>query len=177
MDLRNFFAELQRRNVYRVAVAYGVVVWLLIQAAEAIARRALQLQPSATQIHYLIARVYLARGNPEEALREAQLEPGGIYRRTAVTLAHAGRRDQVAADEALRKLIQHHASDNPFRIALVYCFRGEVDQAFDWLERAYAAHDPRVINTASEDFLRPLHTDPRFAAFCSKVGLTPPGRE
>jgi TolB-like protein/Tfp pilus assembly protein PilF len=30
---RNFFAELQRRNVYRVAVAYGVVSWLLIQIA------------------------------------------------------------------------------------------------------------------------------------------------
>ena len=30
---RNFFAELKRRNVYRVAVAYAVVSWLLIQAA------------------------------------------------------------------------------------------------------------------------------------------------
>jgi len=32
-NFRNFFAELQRRNVYRVAVAYGVVSWLLIQIA------------------------------------------------------------------------------------------------------------------------------------------------
>jgi len=30
---RNFFAELKRRNVYKVAVAYAVVGWLLIQAA------------------------------------------------------------------------------------------------------------------------------------------------
>src|SRR5438552_16103002 len=30
---RNFFAELKRRNVYKVAVAYAIVVWLLIQAA------------------------------------------------------------------------------------------------------------------------------------------------
>src|SRR5438067_5571113 len=29
----NFFAELKRRNVYNVAVAYAVVAWLLIQAA------------------------------------------------------------------------------------------------------------------------------------------------
>jgi len=33
MNLRNFFAELKRRNVYKVAVAYAVVAWLLIQAA------------------------------------------------------------------------------------------------------------------------------------------------
>lgn len=33
MDLKNFFVELRRRNVYRVGVAYGVVSWLLIQIA------------------------------------------------------------------------------------------------------------------------------------------------
>jgi TolB-like protein/Tfp pilus assembly protein PilF len=31
--MNNFFAELKRRNVYKVAVAYAVVSWLLIQAA------------------------------------------------------------------------------------------------------------------------------------------------
>jgi serine/threonine-protein kinase len=33
MKIDNFFAELQRRNVYKVAVAYAVVGWLLIQIA------------------------------------------------------------------------------------------------------------------------------------------------
>src|SRR6266581_8444625 len=33
MNQRKFFAELKRRNVYKVAVAYAVVAWLLIQAA------------------------------------------------------------------------------------------------------------------------------------------------
>ena len=33
MSPRNFFAELKRRNVYKVAVAYAVVSWLLIQVA------------------------------------------------------------------------------------------------------------------------------------------------
>src|SRR5947207_6735373 len=33
MKVDNFFDELKRRNVYKVAVAYAVVAWLLIQAA------------------------------------------------------------------------------------------------------------------------------------------------
>src|SRR6266404_3904473 len=33
---RNFFAELKRRNVYKVAIAYGVVAWLLMQVASQI---------------------------------------------------------------------------------------------------------------------------------------------
>src|ERR1700730_9356433 len=33
MDPATFFTELKRRKVYRVAVAYAIVSWLLIQAA------------------------------------------------------------------------------------------------------------------------------------------------
>jgi hypothetical protein len=33
VKIDNFFAELKRRNVYKVAVAYAVVAWLTIQAA------------------------------------------------------------------------------------------------------------------------------------------------
>src|SRR5438046_10679779 len=33
---KNFFGELKRRNVYKVAVAYAVVGWLVIQAASII---------------------------------------------------------------------------------------------------------------------------------------------
>ena len=33
MKIDNFFAELKRRNVYKVAVAYAVVAWLLVQIA------------------------------------------------------------------------------------------------------------------------------------------------
>jgi len=33
MDPTRFFGELKRRNVYKVAIAYAVVAWLLIQVA------------------------------------------------------------------------------------------------------------------------------------------------
>jgi hypothetical protein len=33
MKIDNFFAELKRRNVYKVAIAYTVVAWLLMQIA------------------------------------------------------------------------------------------------------------------------------------------------
>jgi TolB-like protein/Tfp pilus assembly protein PilF len=33
VNSKNFFAELQRRNVYKVAAAYAVVAWLLVQVA------------------------------------------------------------------------------------------------------------------------------------------------
>ena len=33
MKTDNFFSELKRRNVYKVAVAYAVIGWLLVQVA------------------------------------------------------------------------------------------------------------------------------------------------
>ena len=36
MNAKNFFAELKRRNVYKVAIAYGVLAWLLMQVASQI---------------------------------------------------------------------------------------------------------------------------------------------
>ena len=36
MNSRNFFAELKRRNVYKVAVAYAVVGWLVIQVSSTV---------------------------------------------------------------------------------------------------------------------------------------------
>src|SRR6266404_1327349 len=44
---RNFFAELKRRNVYKVAIAYGVVGWLVIQVTATIVP-ALHLPESLT---------------------------------------------------------------------------------------------------------------------------------
>jgi TolB-like protein/Flp pilus assembly protein TadD len=36
VNAKNFFADLKRRNVYKVAIAYGVVAWLLMQVASQI---------------------------------------------------------------------------------------------------------------------------------------------
>src|SRR5947208_15426652 len=36
MNPKNFFAELKRRNVYKVAIAYAIVAWLLMQIASQI---------------------------------------------------------------------------------------------------------------------------------------------
>jgi tetratricopeptide (TPR) repeat protein len=142
--------------------------------AEAAARRALELQPTSSLNHYQLARLHLLRGEPDAALREAQLESGEIYRHLGIALAQTARGDRAAADEALAAMIRRHGETNPFRVALIYAARGEPEKLFEWLDRAYEAHDPRVINTTSEDLLKPYHADPRFVAFCKKVRLVPP---
>jgi TolB-like protein/thioredoxin-like negative regulator of GroEL len=53
-DAREFFGELQRRKVIRVAVAYGVVAWVVVQVAETVFEP-LQLPPWALTLVVVLA--------------------------------------------------------------------------------------------------------------------------
>lgn len=58
----------------------------------------------------------------------------------------------------------------------MYALRKQPDQAFAWLERARANNDPGISNLLTDPFLLAYKDDPRFAAFCRKVGLPFPPR-
>ena len=81
MKIGNFFSELKRRNVYKVAVAYAVVAWLTIQAAS-IFLPAFNAPQWAMQIVILI----LAIGFPIALVFSWAFEitPEGIVRETDV---------------------------------------------------------------------------------------------
>ena len=81
MKIGNFFAELKRRNVYKVAVAYAVVAWLTIQAAS-IFLPAFNAPQWAMQIVILI----LVIGFPIALAFSWAFEitPGGIVRESEV---------------------------------------------------------------------------------------------
>jgi hypothetical protein len=71
----------------------------------------------------------------------------------------------------LRELIAKYHADSAFEIAEVYAFRNQSDEAFEWLDRAYAQRDPSMMSTKVEPLLNSLHNDPRFAALLKKLNL------
>jgi len=50
-------------------------------------------------------------------------------------------------------------------------FRNQSDEAFEWLDRAYAQRDSGLIGTKVDPLLKSLHNDPRYAAFLKKLDL------
>ena len=54
---------------------------------------------------------------------------------------------------------------------MVYAFRGEIDNAFDWLEQAYENRDSGIIEMLMDPLLTNLHDDPRWEPFLDKMGL------
>ena len=62
---------------------------------------------------------------------------------------------------------------SPYGVALIHTALGENDEAFEWLEKAYEAHDGELFNLKVEPALDPLRRDPRFASLLRRVGLAP----
>jgi Flp pilus assembly protein TadD len=87
----------------------------------------------------------------------------------AVIYYALGRKTDSAAQ--LATLTREHASDDAFEIAEVHAYRGEVDEAFRWLDRAYAQKDPSLYLVKGDRLLKNLEPDPRYKAFLRKMKL------
>jgi hypothetical protein len=70
-----------------------------------------------------------------------------------------------------RRVAKYKNSDE-FEVAKVYAFRNQPDEAFDWLDRAYAKQNDGLILVKVDPSLRNLRSDPRYAALLKK--LNPP---
>jgi tetratricopeptide (TPR) repeat protein len=111
------------------------------------------------------------RGDGESALREAQLEPDDSIRPFELALAQYVRGDRKAADAALADLIANSRDSLAYQIAQVYAVRGEVDQAFEWLQIAFDNRDGGIPSLLVDPLLRVLRDDPRYKNLLAKAGL------
>jgi TolB-like protein/predicted Zn-dependent protease len=139
--------------------------------AEAAIRRTLDISPTFSLGHYLLGNVLLARGKTDAALAEFSKESvdGARLGGSAMSYYSLGRKSD--SDAALAQLLEIQSS-RPFTIARVYAFRGESDEAFKWLDRAYAQRDPSLQIIKTQQLLTTkLETDPRYKAFLKKMNL------
>jgi len=72
----------------------------------------------------------------------------------------------------LRRLLRTSYSP-PYAFAAIYTGLGETDAAFDWLGRAYEAHDVGLIWLKWDPQFDNLRSDPRFRDILNGMGLQP----
>ncbi len=142
-----------------------------LDEAEAAARKGLELDPQFPWLHTLLSRVYLAQSRPREALAEAERDTAPAFRLQDLALAYHAIARKQESDRALAELISKYKATAAFQIAEVYAFRGEVDAAFTWLERAYVQRDGGLTFTKGDPLLASLERDQRYAAFLKKMRL------
>ncbi len=146
----------------------------LLQEAESASRMALELSPQSLGSRLWLAIVLERQGRPEEAIAIALQDERPWSRLTALAGVHhtLGRIEESTA--ALAELEAQCSGHAAFQIAQAHAKRGEVEEGFAWLERAYQQRDAGVSLVKICPWFDNLHADPRWNAFLRKVGLAEP---
>ena len=132
------------------------------------------LEPTEAAPKARLSSVEVVRGNAAAALERAEQVPPGELRDFALANARQIGNDKAAADAALKSLIDQYGQSDAYLIARVYALRKDPDKVFEWLDRAWANRDNNVCIVYYDPFILPYKNDPRFAAFCQKIGLPTP---
>ena len=163
MKVSRFFTELKRRKVYKVAVAYAFVSWLLIQAAS-IFLPTFDAPPCMMKAVVM----FLGLGFVPSAILSwvFDITPQGIKRTADIS--------PDAAVDIVRQLEAQVRQEfvRGYLSALIYAGLGDKTNAIDYLKREYLRHsniDPTGMSV--DAMLDELRGHPRFEAFAERAAV------
>jgi serine/threonine-protein kinase len=136
-------------------------------------RHALAIRPENSLNKFNLARLQLLDGKTQEALVMAQSISDEAFRSAGVAMAEHTLGDVKASQHALEQLISTSAADSAYQIAEVYAWRGEKDNAFEWLERAHRQQDGGLSELKVDPMFALLLSDPRFVAMLRTLNFPP----
>jgi TolB-like protein len=159
----------------------GIAGWIYLFVKEyerAIeqARKTLELYPGSLQAYWIIGLAELSLTRYGEAI--AALEQAVGISRDAFSAAYLGAVHARAGNrESARSVLADLLARGERGPVPPRCFvylnaeLGELDRAFEWMERAYAARDSGLFFVRVIPHCDPLRQDPRFADLLRRIGI------
>jgi TolB-like protein len=143
------------------------------------ARQVLELDPAAYWAHLAIGSTYRDQGIFEKAIAayrramEASGESPPTMGWLGLTLGLSGNASEARAllERLYREAAQRYVP--PTSLAWIHLGLGEIDAAFEWLNRAVDECDQLLMAIKSFTFLNPIRGDLRFVALLRKMNLEP----
>jgi len=157
----------------------GIFYYYTRQYDEAInmAIKTLELDPDFVPAHRLLSLAYEGKGMFENSIAENQLWRKCTGNEVKADIALAYIYAVSKQKEDARKIIDEAElnltlTTNDYRsVALVYTALGEVDLAFEWLDKSYELHEESLCSLKIDPKMDPLRSDPRFNRLLKKMGL------
>lgn len=163
----------------RAALSYNLSRVYLVRGqdrdAEALARRVIGMMPSGAGLYVLLAETLLAQGRADEAAGVIAHESDPLWKSYGEAMIEFARGRQAPADAAIEALVAGYGTVAAYQISEVYAFRGERDEAFTWLERAFRQRDGGLAEMLTSRHVALLKSDPRYRAMLARLGLPETG--
>lgn len=135
-------------------------------------RLALRLSPGIMSARYNIGAARMLQGQPGNALKETLQEQEEGYRLMGLVPIYHDLGMASESDAALLEMIEKFETEAAYNIAFIFAYRGESDQAFKWLEKAYLGHDAGLTQINTEPIIANLHSDHRWLPFMQRIGMS-----
>ena len=139
--------------------------------AQAAMLRALNSRPTQAFAHFTLGLVLLALDKPDGALLEMQAETSEFGHLEGLAIANYAIGHVAESDIALSRMLNEQATGSALGIAEVYAFRGQLDDAMQWIERAFVQKDVGLYAIRGDPPLKNLEGDRRYKAFLKKLNL------
>jgi len=137
--------------------------------AREVLTRVIEVAPEHAHALRYLAFTEILDGRPLVALEVSRRCPVEWTRDVIEALANQDLGRKRMSDEALARI--RRVPGLGYQMVQVHAWRGEADEAFEWLERSLAQHDSGLRGVKFDPFLRKIRGDPRFPAFLKKLNL------
>ncbi len=141
-------------------------------------RRAIELDPESLEDREGAADAYAAAGRNAEAFAQYQQwahmarYPEPIIDDLARSYASAGMPGYWRKRLRMEQIEEEETHDVfTYRRASLHARLHQTDQSLEWLERAYAEHNGRLIYLRVDPVFDALHREPRFENLAKRIGL------
>jgi DNA-binding winged helix-turn-helix (wHTH) protein/tetratricopeptide (TPR) repeat protein len=158
----------------------GFMLYYARRYDEAIDRllNTVEMDPDFWIPHHLLGQAYTQKEMHEQALAEA-IEAARLCGKgplSVLLLGHAyaaaGKRSEAWGVLDKLKELAKHRYFSPYRVATIHAGLGNADRVFEYLERAYAGRDARLIWLKVDPVMDKLRSDPRYADLLRRIRLT-----
>jgi tetratricopeptide (TPR) repeat protein len=112
------------------------------------------------------------QGRYDEALEEQRdlYPPDSAYLRAMEKGFEEG--GPQGADRAEADYLASSSAPSPVQVARTYAAAGEIDLAFEWLEKAYEQRRPQILHVPGYPQFDSLRADPRYQDLLERIGIS-----
>jgi len=135
------------------------------------AEHIIALNPSGFRSRMFLCLSRLLQGRADEAAAAAEQVPADWGRLTTLACARFAQGRKSESEANLIELVEKFGEHAIYQVAQVHAFRGEADQAFAWLEKAYRQRDSGMTLMKDDPVLKNLHGDDRWWPLLRKMKL------
>jgi TolB-like protein/Tfp pilus assembly protein PilF len=136
-------------------------------------RAVLSIVPTRRASRQSLAETLLLNGDAQAALVEFEAIKDPVLDLFYRSMCYHALGRKAESDAALAEFTARFEAEASFQVAEAHAFRGEIDQAYAWLDKAVERNDSGLPGILLARSFEPIRSDPRWLPFLRKLGKAP----